>query len=148
MHLSLFSFNAHDLSLSAVYMVQIDYVCKITRLGITLKLASELVLTAMCADATAYPPMPRSEHHTYVSWKVPLSSQHVADGMTTQRQGFLQRREAGLQLELAAGERRLSEHVMRYEMIEGHLSALTDMKFKETTREEGEENKAEATPVQ
>jgi len=73
MHISLFSLKPQSFSnLQSMYMVQIDYVCKIMRLGITLELASELVLTAMCADATAYPPMPRSEHFTYISWRVPL----------------------------------------------------------------------------
>jgi len=53
--------------------------------------------------------------------------------MTTHRQGFLQRREADLQIELAAAERRLSEQVMRYEMIEGYLQALCDLKIDEMT---------------
>ena len=44
--------------------------------------------------------------------------------MTAQRRGFLKQREAGLRIELAAAERRLSEQVMRYEMIEGYLQAL------------------------
>jgi len=72
MHLSLFSFNAHDLSLSAEYMVQIDYVCKIMRLGITLELASELVLTIM---RLMPPHMPRCRGQKSIFCEVPLSKQ-------------------------------------------------------------------------
>ena len=56
--------------------------------------------------------------------------------MTAQRQGFLKQREASLRIELAAAERRLSEQVMRYEMIESYLSALYDMKIDEMTRDD------------
>jgi len=59
------------------------------------------------------------------------SYNHVIDVMTTQRQCFIQGREADLQKEHAAAERRLSQYVMRYEMIEGYLQALCDIGKKE-----------------
>ena len=39
-----------------------------------------------------------------------------------------------MQIELAAAERRLSQHVMRYEMIESYLQALSDIGKREKGR--------------
>jgi hypothetical protein len=64
----------------------------------------------------------------------PCRHNHTTNVMTRQRQSILRRREAGLQTELAAAEKRLCEHVMRQDIISGYLSALCETGKKGTKK--------------